>query len=63
MRRYIPQWLAAVYCTLRRHPQKGYAAWADGIQVNVTTCVCGGKQGASVIPNNRKIRRGLHRRG
>ena len=44
-------------CALRRHPQKRYSAWKDGIQVVVYTCRCGRRQDTKVIPANRKLRR------
>lgn len=57
MKRFIPQWLAVAYCTVRGHPQERHTAWHDGVQVIVRTCMCGRKQSARVIAANRHLRR------
>lgn len=62
LKRFIPQWLAVVVCTLVRHPQKRYTAWHAGIQVVVWTCRCGRKQDSRIYAANRKLRRGLTRK-
>jgi hypothetical protein len=55
--RLIPQWLAVIFCTARRHPMKRYSAWKDGTQVVVYTCRCGREQHTKILPANRAIRR------
>jgi hypothetical protein len=59
VRRLVPQWAARLYCAALRHRQRSYSALHGGVAVQVSTCLCGGRQGARVSGANRKIRRAV----
>jgi hypothetical protein len=62
VRRFIPQFLAVAWCSLRGHRQTRYSAWREGVQVVAYTCMCGREQKAHVLPANRRIRRAAAKR-